>query len=63
MERNTFSMRLQQTKFKDIWKQWKMYISLQRPSVVKSFFLRKTRCFTALYYYNNRKHPVFIVTI
>ena len=34
MERITFSMRLQQSKFNDIWKQWKMYISLKRPSFV-----------------------------
>ena len=34
MERITFSMRLQQSKFNDIWKQWKMHISLKRPSFV-----------------------------
>lgn len=34
MERITFSMRLQQTKFEDIWKPWKVYVSLRRPSFV-----------------------------
>ena len=39
MEIITFSMRLQQSKFNDIWKQWKMYISLKQPSFVSFFFL------------------------
>lgn len=34
MERITFSIRLQQSKFDDIWKQWKMYMSQKHPSFV-----------------------------
>ncbi len=34
MERITFSVRLQQSKFEAIWEDWKSYISLRRPSFV-----------------------------
>lgn len=34
MERNTFTMKLQENKSKEMWKMWKMYISPKRLSVV-----------------------------
>ena len=34
MERITFSVRLQKTKFEEIWEKWKRYIAPKRPSFV-----------------------------
>ena len=34
MERITFSMRLQENTFEEIWKKWRIYISQRRPSLV-----------------------------
>lgn len=50
MERITYSLRLQPSKFDEIWKQWKWYISVKRPSFVEVSFFSLSFCFSFFSY-------------